>query len=149
MANAKLGDRVRVHYTGMLEDGTIFDSSKGKDTLAFTIGEGRVIPGFESAVVDMEVGQRKKEMIPYDDAYGPHYEEMVQVVDRSMIPPDIDLEVGNHLQITREGGQSMVLTIVELTDDTVTLDGNHPLAGQDLVFEIELVEILEAAEPSA
>lgn len=145
MANAKLGDTVKVHYTGMLEDGTVFDSSVERDPLEFKIGDGMVIPGIESAVIGMAVGESKQHAIPFDQAYGPHHEAMVQVVDRSVIPDEIDLEIGHHLQITREGASPFVMTIVDLDDEKVTLDGNHPLAGQDLLFEIKLVDILKAA----
>ena len=143
MPKAKCGDTVRVHYTGRLEDGTIFDSSANREPLEFTLGQGSLIPGFESAVDGMEAGEKKTAMINYDDAYGPHMEEMVKVVDKSMIPEDMDLEVGHHLQITGATGESVIVTVVEMTDEEVTLDGNHPLAGQDLIFDIELVEIVE------
>ncbi len=143
MANAKSGDTVRVHYTGKLEDGSIFDSSEGKDPLEFTLGEGAIIPGFEAAVVGMTVDEKKTEAISSDDAYGPYLEGLLQEVERAKIPDDIDLEVGNHLEITRPDAPPLVLTIVEFDDEKVILDANHPLAGKDLIFEIELVEILE------
>ena len=143
MANAKSGDTVRVHYTGKLEDGSIFDSSDGKDPLEFTLGEGAIIPGFEAAVVGMKVGEKKTEAISSDDAYGQYQEDLLQEVERAMIPDDIDLEVGKHLEVTRPDAQPLILTIVEFDDGKVILDANHPLAGKDLIFEIELVEILE------
>jgi peptidylprolyl isomerase len=143
MAGAKSGDTVKVHYTGKLDDGTVFDSSLERDPLEFTIGEGAVIPGFESAVIGMAEGESKTETITAEDAYGPHNPEMVQEVERSMIPPDIDVKVGQHLQITRPGVAPLVLTVVEISGEIVTLDANHPLAGQDLTFDIELVEIKE------
>ncbi|ROR32512.1 FKBP-type peptidyl-prolyl cis-trans isomerase [Inmirania thermothiophila] len=141
-AQAKTGDTVKVHYTGTLDDGTVFDSSRGREPLEFTIGEGMLIPGFEEAVIGMSVGERKSVSIGSDDAYGPRHEEMVQTIDRAVIPEDIDLEVGTRLTATGPGEQPLLLTVVELTEDTVTVDANHPLAGKDLTFEIELVEIV-------
>jgi peptidylprolyl isomerase len=144
MPKAKKGDTVRVHYTGHLEDGTIFDSSAEREPLEFTLGRGTIIPGFEAAVEGMEVGEKKTQIVTYDDAYGPHMDEMVKIVERATIPEDMDIEVGQHLQITGATGESVIVTIVEITDEDVTLDGNHPLAGQDLIFDIELVEIVES-----
>jgi peptidylprolyl isomerase len=143
MANAKSGDTVKVHYTGKLEDGSIFDSSDGKDPLEFTLGEGNIIPGFEAAVLGMEVGDKKTEAITSDNAYGPYQDNLLQEVECAMIPDDIDLEVGKHLQVTRPDAPPLVLTIIEFDDEKVILDANHPLAGKDLIFEIELMEILE------
>ncbi len=142
MRQAQSGDNVAVHYTGKFTDGTIFDSSDGKDPLRFTIGAQEVIPGFENAVVGMEVGQSRTQTIPSDQAYGPRNDEMVVAVDRNEFPSDIDLEVGRRLKLNQEG-QTMIVTIADIQESTVTLDANHPLAGQDLVFDIELVEIGE------
>jgi peptidylprolyl isomerase len=141
MADAKPGDTVKVHYTGKLEDGTVFDSSADREPLQFTIGEGNVIPGFENAVVGMNPGEIKTEKIPCVDAYGPRHEEMIQTIERSAIPADIAVQEGQQLQVSQPGGEALVVTVAEVTDDAVTLDGNHMLAGKDLVFEIELVEI--------
>ncbi len=141
MADAKPGDTVKVHYTGKLEDGTVFDSSVDREPLQFTIGEGDVIPGFENAVVGMNPGEIKTEKIPCEDAYGPRHEEMIQTIERDAIPVDIPVQEGQQLQVTQPGGQALVVTVAEVNDDAVTLDGNHMLAGKDLVFEIELVEI--------
>jgi peptidylprolyl isomerase len=141
MADAKPGDTVKVHYTGKLEDGTVFDSSADREPLQFTIGEGNVIPGFENAVVGMNPGEIKTEKIPCVDAYGPRHEEMIQTIERSAIPADIAVQEGQQLQVSQPGGEALVVTVAEVTDDAVTLDGNHRLAGKDLVFEIELVEI--------
>ena len=143
MAKAKAGDTVRVHYTGMLQNGMVFDSSTDGEPLEFTIGEGKVIPGFEETVVGLAVGESKIGSIPSEMAYGPHHPEMVHQIERSEIPSHIELEVGLHLQITKEGLQPLEVTIVELSDDMVTLDANHPLAGQDLIFEIQLLEIVK------
>lgn len=141
MADAKAGDTVKVHYTGKLENGTVFDSSADREPLQFTIGEGNIIPGFENAVIGMEPGQSKTERIPCAEAYGPRHDEMVQTVERSAIPADIALEKGQRLQVSQPNGPAMVVTVSEVNDESVTLDGNHMLAGEDLVFEIELLEI--------
>jgi peptidylprolyl isomerase len=141
MTQAERGDTVRVHYTGTLAGGEQFDSSAGRDPLEFTLGDGMVIPGFESAVTGMAVGESKTFDIPSDQAYGPRRDEMVMQVDRNQFPDHIDPEVGQQLQM-QQGNQAFVVTVAEVDDDAVTLDGNHPLAGQDLTFTIELVEIV-------
>jgi peptidylprolyl isomerase len=141
MAQAQNGDKVRVHYTGKLEDGTVFDSSQGSEPLEFTIGQGQLIPGFEQGVVGMEPGESKTVDIPAVQAYGPHRPEGVFELDRSEIPTGIPLEVGLRLQANQQSGQTVELTVVNLTPDKVTLDGNHPLAGKDLTFDIQLMEI--------
>jgi peptidylprolyl isomerase len=143
MTTAKRGDTVKVHYTGKLDDGTVFDASRDRDSLEFKVGEGQVILGFESSVEGMSVGETKTVTIPCESAYGPRREEMVAEVSRVELPENIDLELGRQLQIPGEDGQLIILTIVGLTDETVTLDSNHPLAGKDLTFDIELVEICE------
>jgi len=140
MTQASSGDTVRVRYTGRLNDGTVFDSSEGRDPLEFTLGSGQVIPGFDEAVTGMAVGDSSTVTIESENAYGPRDEEMVQDVARSEIPADIELAVGMQLQASGSGGE-MVVTIVELSDDSVKLDANHPLAGQALTFDLELVEI--------
>jgi peptidylprolyl isomerase len=141
MVQAKSGDTVKIHYTGRLEDGTVFDSSAEREPLEFTISGGQVIPGFEQAVLGMTPGESKTEKIPMDQAYGPHREEMVLEVSREQIPPDINPEVGQQLQIQQANGQSVPVFVTEVTDNQITLDANHPLAGEDLTFEIQLVEI--------
>ncbi|MBN1347043.1 MAG: peptidylprolyl isomerase [Phycisphaerae bacterium] len=138
---AQQGDTVRVHYTGKFDDETVFDSSDGRDPLEFTLGQGQVIPGLEQAVVGMAPGDTKTATIPMDDAYGPHQAEMVMNVDRGDLPPNIDPQVGQQLQSRLQDGQVIVLTVTDVTEAAVTLDANHPLAGKDLVFDIELVEI--------
>lgn len=142
MTQAKAGDTVRVHYTGRLGDGREFDSSVGRDPLEFTIGSRSLIPAFEDAVIGLDVGQSESLTIPAADAYGARVQEAIQTVERSMIPPEVELELGKVLQATAPGGQQMMLTVIELTDETVTLDANHPLAGEDLTFDIELVAIV-------
>lgn len=141
MTTARQGDTVQVHYTGRLDDGSVFDSSERRDPLEFTIGEGQIIPGFENAVLGMAAGESKTVLIDCVDAYGPRFEEMVQVLLRSEMPDDIPLEIGAQLQANHPQGGPIILTVTDLTEDEVTLDANHPLAGQDLTFEIELVAI--------
>jgi len=141
MSQAKKGDRVKVNYTGTLEDGTEFDSSAGREPLEFTIGEGMLIPGFENAVEGMAEGDKKEVKIPADEAYGPHIKDLVADFERSQFPPDIDPQVGVQLQIEQDNGGTTIVRVVGVTDSTVTLDANHPLAGKDLTFNIELVDI--------
>lgn len=141
MGQAKAGDTVKVHYTGKLDDGTVFDSSADREPLEFTIGSGGIIPGFEQAVVGMNLGESKTEVIPTDQAYGPHLEEMVVVVDRQQMPPEIEPEVGQQLQLQQQNGQVLPVVITDVSGAAVTLDANHPLAGEDLTFDIKLVEI--------
>lgn len=161
MAQAKNGDRVRVHYTGTLQDGTVFDSSEAaqeqgcscssgcgggsdceSEPLEFVIGQGNVIPGFEKAVVGLGIGDAVKVTIPADEAYGPRHEQMVAVVERSELGGDIEPIEGQHLEVVLQDGSSMPVLITEVTDSTITIDANHPLAGQDLTFDIRLVEIV-------
>ncbi|MGA7932439.1 MAG: peptidylprolyl isomerase [Kovacikia sp.] len=141
MTQAKHGDTVKVHYTGKLEDGTVFDSSTEREPLEFTIGEGNIIPGFEKAVVGMDLGQSKTEIIPTEQAYGPYQEEMVVTIDRKQMPAEIAPEVGQQLHIQQPNGQVLPVIITDVSDVTVTLDANHPLAGENLTFDIQLVEI--------
>lgn len=141
MEQVKAGDTVKVHYTGKLEDGTVFDSSVEDEPLEFTVGSGTLIPGFEQAVVGMAPGETKTEKIPADEAYGPYQEAMVMQIDRNYIPEDFEPEVGQHVEIQRPSGEVLEVTIIDITESAVTLDANHPLAGMDLIFEIELLEI--------
>jgi FKBP-type peptidyl-prolyl cis-trans isomerase 2 len=141
MAQAQTGDTVRVHYTGRLDGGEVFDSSRGRDPFEFTLGEGQVIPGFDRAVTGMEPGDEKTVTIPSDQAYGERRDEMVGEVPRAQFPPHIDPQVGQQLQMQQEG-QNFVVTVAEVSDDAVKLDANHPLAGKDLTFDLELVEIV-------
>ena len=139
--SAKDGDTVKMHYTGTLEDGTQFDSSAGRDPLEFKIGEQTIIPTLEQAVVDMSVGDTKTVKIAAEDAYGSRHDEAVQTVERSMIPEGVKLTIGGQLQATAPNGQQLLLTVTAIEGDQITLDANHPLAGQDLTFDIELVSI--------
>ncbi len=141
MAQAKAGDTVQVHYTGRLNDGTVFDTSDGRDPLKFTVGEGQVIPGFDNAILEMAVGDKKTVDIPVDQAYGPSQDELVMPVPRDQFPPDITPEVGQQLQVGSPSGEMMVVTITNVKEDIVTLDANPPLAGEDLTFDLELVAI--------
>ncbi|HEX2168460.1 MAG TPA: peptidylprolyl isomerase [Longimicrobiales bacterium] len=140
MPSAKAGDTVRVHYTGKLEDGSVFDSSDGRDPLEFTVGTGQVIPGFEAAVSGMSPGEERSVTIPATDAYGDRKDDLVIVVDRTQLPPDIEPSVGQQLQLSQEG-RAFVVTIADVTPEKITLDANHPLAGEDLTFDLELVGI--------
>ncbi|CAG1066553.1 FKBP-type peptidyl-prolyl cis-trans isomerase SlyD [uncultured bacterium] len=141
MAQAKQGDLVKVHYTGTLEDGSTFDSSADRDPLQFVIGEGMLIPAFEQAIVGMLPGDSRSVHIPADDAYGPYMDELILEVDKNQIPESLNPEEGMQLQITQDDGSSTVVKVVKLTDEKVYLDANHPLAGKDLNFNIELVDI--------
>jgi peptidylprolyl isomerase len=138
---AKKGDKVKVHYHGRLTDGSTFDSSEGRQPLEFEVGSGVVIRGFDEGVTGMSVGEKKTISIPHHDAYGPRQEEMVIEFPRSNFPPDIEPEVGMALQMHSENGEELPVVITEVTHDIIRLDANHPLAGQDLVFDIELVDI--------
>lgn len=142
MAQVKQGDKVKVHYTGTYDDGTVFDSSVERGPLEVTVGSGMVIPGFDRALVDMAPGDKKKVNIPAADAYGPRAEELVAEIPRERIPENIQLEVGQQLQLSLADGGEAIVMIVDLGENTVTLDANHPMAGMDLNFELELVEIL-------
>ena len=140
-AIAKTGDTVKVHYTGTLDDGTVFDTSVGKEPLEFTLGQGLVIPGFEQAIIGMKIGESKTVNIPADEAYGQPSDDMITEFNRFELPEDIDPVVGMRLQMTGPDGSSIIAIITQVTEATVTLDANYPLAGEDLTFEIELVAI--------
>ncbi len=141
MTKAADGKNVKVHYTGKLSDGTIFDTSKERDPLQFTVGAGQVIKGFDDAVTDMTVGETKTIEIPAEEAYGPYREDMIFEVGHDQFAEGVEPKVGMQLQSQgEENAPPMVARITEVTEEKVTLDANHPLAGQDLTFEIELVE---------
>ena len=142
MAQAKTGDTVKVHYTGKLDDGTVFDTSADREPLQFTIGEGQIIPDFEQAIVGMNLGESKTIQIPSENAYGPHQKEMVMVVDRKEFPDDLKPEVDQRLQVRQPDGQSFAVTVTDVSESKVTLDGNHLLAGKDLTFDIQLAGIV-------
>lgn len=141
MAQVKSGDTVRVHYHGKLTDGSTFDSSEGRDPLEFTVGSGQVIKGFDDALIDMNVGDKKTVNIPVDNAYGQRSDEMMMEYPLSEFPADMKPEVGMELHMSDNMGNVFPVVIAEVKADSVVLDANHPLAGEDLVFEIELVSV--------
>jgi len=134
------GDQVKVNYTGRFEDGSIFDSSEGREPLEFTVGAEQVIPGFEKAVIGMKPGESCKVVVTPEDGYGEHMPEMVAEIERQQIPDHEKLMLGSMLEVGLENGQSLEVQVVELSDEKVVLDGNHPLAGKELHFEIEMLE---------
>ena len=142
MAQAKAGDTVKVHYTGKLDDGSVFDTSDDREPLQFTIGEGQLISDFEQAVVGMNPGESKTVQISSDKAYGPHREEMVMEVDRSEFPEDLEPKVDQRLQVSQSDGQTFPVTVTDVSESKITLDANHPLAGKDLTFDVQLSEIV-------
>jgi len=141
MANAQKGDKVFVHYVGKLDDGSVFDSSINSNPLEFTIGDGSIIPGFEEAIIGLEEGQKKSFTVKSEDAYGPYYNERVIVINKTQLPPDLDPQIGDKLQGQQPDGSVVLFSVIDRNEDEITLDGNHPLAGKDLNFEIELVKI--------
>lgn len=141
MQKAKKGDKVKVHYHGKLTNGETFDSSAGREPLEFEVGKGSVIKGFDDGVTGMEIGEKKTINIPYDSAYGPKNADMIIEMPKDRFPKDMELESGMPLMMSDGSGQNFEVIVVEIKDDAVVLDANHPLAGQDLIFDIELVEI--------
>ncbi|MFZ5977172.1 MAG: FKBP-type peptidyl-prolyl cis-trans isomerase [Bacteroidota bacterium] len=141
MQQVKKGDTVKVHYHGKLEDGTTFDSSEGREPLEFEVGSGMVIAGFDDGVTGMQVGEKKIIHIPADEAYGPVQEEMIMEFPRDRFPADMTPEVGMQLNMSNGQGQNFPVVIVDVKDTVVILDANHPLAGKDLIFDLELVAI--------
>lgn len=142
MSQAKTGDTVRVHYTGKLDDGIEFDSSAGREPLEFALGSGQVIPGLDKAVEGMKVGESKSERIPAEEAYGPRQEQLIQEIPKSALPDDLDPSVGMSLQAKQPDGEVIKLVVTAVAEESITVDGNHPLADQALNFDIELVEIV-------
>lgn len=141
MANASSGDTVHVHYTGRLEDGTVFDSSEGRDPLEFKLGEGSVIAGFEQAVEGLSVGDKADARLEPDEAYGPVRDDLVMAVPREQLPDGMDPDVGDQLAMQTQDGQNVPVTVVDTDESSVRIDANHPLAGKTLIFELELVDI--------
>ena len=142
MIHAKNGDTVKVHYTRKFEDNTEFATSINGEPLEFTIGEGRVIPGLEQAVIGMSPGEAKTTQILADQAYGPYQESKVVKVNRNRFPPHLELQIGTVLRMRKAGGEKIIRIVTTVSDTSVTLDANHPLAGEDLTFDIELIEIV-------
>ncbi len=141
MSEVKSGDKVSIHYIGSLEDGTIFDSSEGREPLEFTVGSGMVIPGLDAALPGMKVGEKKTETIPCEQAYGTHHPEGVIEGARSDMPDDLELEIGMRLEMRNPDGRAMPVTVTVLTDESVTVDANHFLAGKTLIFKFEIVSV--------
>ena len=142
MTQAKIGDKVKVHFTGYLEDGTVFGSTMDEESFEFTIGEKNMLPGFENAVVGMQKGDIKTITLSPEDAYGPHKKELVSAMERSGFPKEIPLEVGKKLRVRTQDGKYTMVTIKDFTEDSIVLDENDPLAGKTLSFKIELIEII-------
>ena len=142
MAKAKNGAKVKVHFTGSLEDGSIFGSTADEEPFEFTIGEKNMLPGFESAVIGMQEGDTKSITLPPEEAYGSHKKELVHVMDRTSFPEEINLGIGKTLRIRTQDGKYAVVTIKDFTEDNIVIDGNDPLAGETLTFNIELIDIL-------
>jgi peptidylprolyl isomerase len=141
MIRADQGDIVKVHYTGRLADGTVFDASPAERPLHFIIGKQEVIPGFEAAVAGMYLGEKTSVSIPPEQAYGPHDERFVETVERSRLPAGLELQVGRQLEVTCEDDERLLLMVTALSETTVVLDANHPLAGRELHFDIELLAV--------
>lgn len=141
MSQATAGNTVKIHYKGTLEDGSQFDSSEGRDPLEFELGSGQVIPGFEQAVEGMAVGESKSVTIAPEDAYGPRVEQAIQEVPKSVLPAELEPVVGMALQAQNQDQQPVQLVVTAVSDESITVDGNHPLAGKTLNFDISLVEI--------
>lgn len=142
---AKVGDTISVHYTGRLADGQVFDSSEGNDPLAFVIGARQVIPGFENGVVGLAIGDKKTIEIKAEDAYGARAEELSQTVQRELLRMDVQPEIGMSFMVQTPDGQEIPVSITEITEETITLDANHPLAGKDLTFDVEVVDLSKVA----
>jgi peptidylprolyl isomerase len=141
MARATSGTSVAFHYVGKLDDGTVFDASTDGEPLRVTVGEGEVIKGVDQALEGMTPGETKTVTVSPEQAYGPHRDELIQRIERAQIPPQVDVSVGQRLQGRDPQGRTLHLTVIDASDDTVTLDANHPLAGRDLIFELKLVEV--------
>jgi peptidylprolyl isomerase len=142
MAQVQFGQTVKVHYTVRLDDGTVVDSTKDQEPFTFTIGLGAVIPGFEKEIATMSTGESKSIKVSAEDGYGPHYRELIKEVDRDKFPADFKFEVGQQLELPDPEGQGALVTVLKVSDKTVILDINHPLAGKELTIDIELLQVL-------
>ncbi len=149
MTRAKSGDTVIIEYIGRLDDNTVFDTSASRGPVQLTIGEGRAIPAFEKAIVGMEPGDCKTFKVPAEEAYGVHHEELVQTVSRTVLPADLEPEVGQRLRATRLDGRAISVVVTDISEQSITIDANHPLAGKDLIFDVELMTIVESTVPEA
>ena len=145
MSQVKENNTVKVHYTGKLADGQVFDTSEGKEPIEFVLGQGRLIPGFEKGLIDMKLNEKKTINIAKEEAYGEVNDQLIQEVDKANLPQDMEPKVGMGLVSKSPEGQEMNLMIIEVKDESVVIDGNHPLAGRDLIFDLEVVEIKETA----
>jgi peptidylprolyl isomerase len=141
---ARMGDTVKIHYEGVLGDGTVFATTVGREPIEISLGDGAVIPGFEEAIIGMTPGQSKTFTIPQAEAFGPHQQELVQTIDREELALGLIPEVGQRLEAIDVEGQTVRAVVRDVSEQTVTIDGNHDFAGQDLRFEIQLVEIVES-----
>lgn len=146
MRQAREGDKVQVHYEGRLDDGTTFDSSRGREPIEFTIGEGEVVPGFEQAVTGMTAGEKKTTTIAAENAYGERMDDLMFSVSRDQVPDGMEVRVGDQLSVGLPSGETVPMQVAGVDDDSVTLDANHPLAGKDLTFDLELVNIEEKTD---
>lgn len=142
MSKAEKNNTVKVHYTGRLSDGEQFDSSQGREPLEFTVGAGQMIAGFDSAVEGMELNEKKTITLKPEEAYGPRHDQLVNEIEKTNLPPDMDPEVGQSLVASSPDGRQTRVQVTAVSDNTITIDANHPLAGKDLEFDIELVEIV-------
>lgn len=141
MQQVKKGDTISVHYRGTLEDGTLFDASEGREPLQFEVGGGMVIEGFDSGVLGMAIGEKKTVKIPFDKAYGPQQESLFMEFPVENLPEDLEPEIGMVLNMTNDDGEDLQVRVVEVKDDFIVIDANHPLAGKDLIFELDLVSV--------
>ncbi|WP_172329362.1 peptidylprolyl isomerase [Mangrovicoccus sp. HB161399] len=141
MTQSKPGDTLHIHYKGSLDDGTVFDTSEGRDPLSFQLGSGQIIPGLDAGLAGMEVGETRTVRVEAADAYGEHHPDRMQAVDRANVPDHIPTEPGTQLQVQTQDGQALQVVIAEVTEDELILDANHPLAGKALTFDVELVAI--------
>jgi len=142
MANVKEGNTVRVHYTGKLEDGTVFDTSEDGASMEFKVGSGDLLKAFEQGVIGMSIGEKKTIKIPMEEAYGPRKDEMVFEFEKARAPEDFDAEIGQELQMYRADGKPVNITVIAKSEKSYTMDCNHALAGKDLIFDVRLEEIL-------
>jgi len=146
MVQAKAGDSVKINFKGKLEDGSVFANTAESEPLEFKLGEGKIIPGIEDAVKGMNVGESKSVKVPPEQAYGQRREELVEEVGRDKFPKDVEPKVGQKFEIPQQQGQPMVVTVIDVSELAVKLDGNHPLAGKDLTFDLELLDVLSQSE---
>ncbi len=142
MAHARTGNKVRLHFTGKLDDGTVFATSTDSEPIEFTLGQNQVLPGLEEAVEGMATGESKTVKIPSDQAYGPRRDDLTQEIPKEHLPADLRPQVGQRLQIDRRDGDSVIVSIAAVSDAAITVDANHPLAGKDLTFDLEMIEVL-------